>query len=550
MSQPSGNQRAGSGWEPLKLRVFRGLFVATTVSNVGSWMQDVGRAWLMTELTPSPLYVALVQTSAMAAMLLFSLPAGAAADSGNRRTLLIIAQGWMMTLAALMGALTLMNAMTPSLLLVLTFGSAAGAALTGPVWQAALPDIVGREQLSSAVTLNGLSFNIARAAGPALGGLIVAISGPAAVFLLNAASFAGVLLALWIWKPVGRVASAAPETWGLALRSGLRYVRHAPPLRNVLVRVVLFALPASSLWALLPVIARQETGAASGYGLLLTLIGVGAVATALLFPVIRSKISDSLFVLFAALLLALGLALAPNLDAGIRSLSMIASGIGWLAALTILTLACQAATPDWVRGRAMSIFLLVFAAAMTIGIALWGTVAESVGASATIRIAAGCQVAAALVSIAIRLPAGDNADGEGRERAWPAADISSERELSHGPVYITVQYEVRPDCVDQFVQVLAELGVRRRAEGSLRWSCYQHGSESSRYIETNEVATWGEHLRQRERGSRLDVELEAQIATLLAPDTLPIVAHWFAPKRPTSEIDADAWSLHRIVGRA
>jgi len=267
----------GGAWTPLRLEVFRALWLAALVSNIGTWMQNVAAVWYMTSLTSSPLMVALVQAATSLPMFLVGLPAGAAADIFDRRRLLLWTQGWMLVIAGVLAVLTFAGLMNASLLLALTFALGLGAAVNAPSWQALTPEVVPQPELSRAIALNALTVNLGRALGPALGGFVVAAAGPALVFALNAFSFVGVLAVVYRWRRAAATRSVLPAERLLgATRAGLRYARHAPPLAAVLVRTGLFMLCASAFWALLPVIARAELGAtAVGYGVPLACVGQG-----------------------------------------------------------------------------------------------------------------------------------------------------------------------------------------------------------------------------------------------------------------------------------
>src|SRR5215213_1818024 len=277
------SERGSSTWSPLRLPLFRALWLAAVASNVGTWMHNVGAEWLMTTLAPTPFLVALMQTAETAPTFLLALPAGALADIVDRRRLLIFSQAWMLCAAVALAASALAGLTSPTVLLLLTFALGLGAAMNAPAWQAIVPELVPREELASAVSLNGVAFNIARAVGPALGGLIVAAAGPWAVFLLNSFSFVGVILVLYRWRRESVESISPTERVVGAMRAGLRYARHAPELRNVLVRTGAFALCASALWALMPLVARRELGLGPfQYGLLLGCLGAGAIAGAFL----------------------------------------------------------------------------------------------------------------------------------------------------------------------------------------------------------------------------------------------------------------------------
>jgi MFS family permease len=277
-SEVGSPEPGASPWSPFRRAVFRSVWTASVTSNIGTWMQSVGAAWLMTSLTLSPLLVALMQTAASLPVFLVGLPAGALADVVDRRKLLLVTESWMLLVALALGMLTLAGLMSAWTLLALTFLLGLGAALDAPAWQAIIPDLVERQELPSAVALNATGFNVARAVGPALGGLVVAAAGPAAVFLLNAASFLCVLVVIHRWLRARVPSDTPPEDMLGATAAGMRYVRHAPALQAVLVRIGVFTLGASALWALLPVMARHELGLdATSYGIVLGSLGFGAV---------------------------------------------------------------------------------------------------------------------------------------------------------------------------------------------------------------------------------------------------------------------------------
>lgn len=534
--------RLASPWVLLRHPLFRTLFLATSVSNIGVWMQEVGRAWLMTELTPSPLYVAMIQASAMAGMVLFALPAGVVADMFDLRRVLVVSQVWLMLAAFALAALTMASAMTPVILILLTFAAAAGAAFVAPAWQAALPELVGTDSMPAAVTLNGLSFNVARAIGPAVGGIIVTLAGPAAVFMLNGLSFAGVIVALLFWHPRKRPPPVAPQTAVSALKDGLRFARSSEAFRGVVARTALFAFPASALWALLPLLARQ-TGGAGAYGLLLTLLGAGAVVTALVLPTARRLVDSNRLSFAASLILAaaLGFTLIGGFPAQVAA--MLGAGLGWLTTLTLLTVAAQASVPGWVRGRALSMFLLVFSGAMALGSVAWGLFAERFGVPAGMGAAALTQAIAAGASLIWRLPADDDARAIMAQHEWPAPSLASKPDLGQGPVMVSVTYDVSAERRASFLAAMHALGPLRRTEGSTAWTLYESGRSPGRFIELNVVATWGDHLRQRDRGSAAALAHESDIAASLVPGSSPEVDHWFGSTPARTRTDT-SWVQH------
>src|SRR2546428_5036653 len=367
---------SASAWSPLRQSLFRALWIASVTSNIGTWMHEVGAGWLMTSLTQSPLMVALMQTATSLPIFLLALPAGALADLVDRRRMLLFTQGWMLTAAALLGALTLLDLTTPWVLLMLTFVLGAGAAMNAPAWQATAPELVSRAELPAAVALTGMGLNLARAVGPALGGAVVAAAGPGAVFLLNAISFLSVMLVLYRWRRTTEDGPAPAEQVTSAIRAGIRYTRHAPALRAVLVRTGLFVLFASALWALLPVLARHEMGLNSiGYGILFGCLGTGAVAGAILLPAMRSRLSTDALVAGATIsFAAVTVAMAQVRDFGLLCVVMVAGGVAWITLMASFNVATQMAVPSWVRARALALYLLMFQGGMAAGSVFWGEV--------------------------------------------------------------------------------------------------------------------------------------------------------------------------------
>ena len=407
-------------WSPLRRPVFRALWIAGLASNVGTWMQNVGAAWLMTSLAPTPLWVSMVQAASSLPFFLLALPAGALADVVDRRRLLLAAQVWLALATLALAALALADRVSPAGLLALTFAIGVGSAFVAPAFLAIVPELVPREEIPAAVSLNGISMNLARAAGPALGGVVVAAAGVAATFFANAASYGGVIASLARWRRPVREGRLPPEDLIGAMRAGLRYVRHSASLQVVLARVALFVLPASAVWALLPLYAREELALGpAGYGLLLAFFGAGAVAGGLTLPGVRARLGAQGVTTvsglgYGAAMIALGA--LPTLAAA--GLALVVAGAGWLALLTTLSAAAQLALPAWVRARGLSVYLLVLFGGLALGSALWGAAAEAVGVPRAFEIAGALVLASRLFVWRLRLPEGAAPDLSPR-RAGP-----------------------------------------------------------------------------------------------------------------------------------
>jgi MFS family permease len=270
-------------WSALKEPFFRGLWFANIASLVGSWMHETGTAWLMTSITISPFMVALLQTSMTLPFFLMSLPAGALADIVDRRKLLILSQAVMLVAAFSLGILTLLGWIGPVTILVLTFLLGIAAAVNAPTWQAIIPELISRDRLQSAVTLGSVAFNVARVAGPVLGGFLLAVAGPASVFFVNALSFTGVIFALSRWKYRQPEQTLPTERFIGAIKTGVGYVRNVPQVKTVMIRMAIFSFFGSSLWTFLPIIARVRLNLDPwGFGFLMCFFGIGGLIGATL----------------------------------------------------------------------------------------------------------------------------------------------------------------------------------------------------------------------------------------------------------------------------
>jgi len=397
---------------PLREPLFRSLWIAAVISYTGSWMQNVATGWLMTSLTRSPMWVALVQVAVSLPVLLIALPAGALADIFDRRKFLLFTQASMVAAATVLGVMTLTGTVTPQILLVFTFLLGVGAVMNDPAWQSLTPDLVPPNQLASAVALNSAGFNIARAVGPALGGLLIAaiccgVTGSGWAFLINAVSFFGVILFLYNWKPGKTEHPNGRETFVGAIGIGLRYARQEPRIRTVLVRTLLFSIFASVFWALLPLIASKF--GAEGFGAMLAFFGLGALGGAGVLALARRLLSPDAVIAYATVIFAValcGLVRSPSL--AVASAFSAAAGLAWISILATLNLAAQTAAPAWVRARVISMYVLVLQGGLALGSAVWGAVASRTGVQFTLTFAAIALTAGLLLSPWYRLQQSTN----------------------------------------------------------------------------------------------------------------------------------------------
>jgi MFS family permease/quinol monooxygenase YgiN len=531
------DEQPTSAWSPLGYPLFRALWIASLVSNIGTWMQNVGGVWLMTSLSPSPFLVALMQTATSLPVFLVGLPAGALADIVDRRRLLLVTQGLMLVAAAVLSAVTMADLVDAKGLLALTFILGLGTALNTPTWQAVMPTLVPRRDLPAAVALNGVTINVGRAVGPALGGVVVAAAGPGAVFLLNALSFVGVLIVVYRWhaKPTQSVLPA--ERVLGATRAGLRYVRYAPEVRAVLVRAGVFIGAGSALWALLPVLARRELGlGAAGFGVLLGCIGLGAVGGATVLPRLRGKYSVDHVLIGATVVFALvTVALALLRDVVALSAVMVAGGVAWIMLMASFNTAAQNTAPAWVRARALGAYLLVFQGGLALGGVLWGAIAARAGTRPALIIAAVALVGGLPATMRWPMTAGTTLDLR-PSLHWPEPRIEIEPRADEGPVQVTVEYRINPEQRRDFVEAMHALGRMRRRDGAIQWGVFRDAADSGRYVETFLVESWVEHLRQHQRGTVADRAIVDRARAFHRGATPPEASHliYARPKEETS----------------
>lgn len=499
-------------WSPLRQPVFRSLWIASAVSTIGSWMHDTGSAWLMTSLSSSPFLVSMMQVATSLPFFLLALPAGAIADVVDRRKMLLYTQGIMLVFAAVLGILTLANITTPEILLALTFAIGIGSAMNMPVWQAVTPELVSQEELPSAVTLSGIVINLSRSIGPALAGIIIAVAGTGVVFLINAASFIGIILVVYRWKREPKINALPTERVVGAIQSGIRYVRFSPVFQSVLIRTTAYAFFASALLGLLPLLVRQELKLdALGYGIILGCWGIGGLAGAFILPKARQKFSidrivASASLLMGAMMLALTFVRKLPLVCGV----MLFVGIASLCVMVCLNVSTQTAVPTWVRARALAVYLLVFQGSLSLGSVLWGAIAQQTNIATALSISAIGMIICVLLTRAYRLRCTELLDLRASLH-WDRPTLVFEPCPNDGPVFISLEYRIDPANAEEFVKAMKVLGRVRRRDGAIQWGIYQDLSDPGRFVETILVESWVEHKRQYERVTNSDKAIEDRV---------------------------------------
>jgi MFS family permease len=529
--QVTAPDRASAAWAPFRHELFAAMWGAQFVSNIGSWMQTVGAQWLMLTLTGSAAYVALVQTASSLPVMLFAVLAGAIGDLVDRRRFLIIAQSLMLFAAAALGALAVAGLVTPWVLLGLIFALGTGQALTSPTWQTLQPELVAPGEREQAISLGAVNQNLARAIGPAIGGLILAATSAGIVFLINAASFLAVIAVIVWWKGTRQAQTLPREHLGEAIRAGTRYVVASPALRVILWRALLFIFFASSVWALLPLTSRSELHLGSGgYGLLLACVGVGAVAGAALLPRLRGLLSANGQLAAGSLGLAgVALILALVHITAVVAVALAVGGLAWILALSTLNSLYQLTLPGWVKARGMSFYLVVFQGGNAVGSAVIGLIADRAGLTTALLIVTAALALGPLAGLRFRFrsippselrPAGD----------WPPPALAADSSDPAGPVMVSIVYRPAEDKVDELIAALERVRLGRRRTGAVAWRLWRDAADPLKIVEQFVVASWSEHLRQHERVTDRDQRYLDQ-ATALSTQP-PEVTHWLTPVRP------------------
>jgi MFS family permease len=516
-----------SAWTPFRSRVFRALWIATLVSNLGTALQNTAAAWLMTSLTRSAVLISMVQTASTLPVLLLGLPAGAIADIVDRRRFLLLTQAAMLMAALLLGIASLSGFVTPAILLLLTFAMGVGAALNGPAWQAVIGEVVPLSDLAGAVSLNSAGFNIARAVGPALAGLLMIRAGAGWVFLLNALSFVGVLWVLFGWRPAIANSAYPVEHVVGAVKAGFRYLLYARELRSIVLRTVLFAFPASALWALLPVVSTAISSKALTYGILLGGLGLGALAGAVLLPAFKGAASVEGLILFGTVAFALAsFALAMLRDAALLFVVLVIGGVGWLVLLSTLNAGTRLHVPRWVEARALAAYLVSFQGSLAVGSIFWGAIAGVAGTRLSLLCACGLLLAGLAARLIFPLNSEETLDLR-PANSWPLPGVASDLAKNREVVLVVVEYSVPTINVGQFAQAMQHLRTLRLRDGAFRWALFEDANNPTLYEEHFMVESWEEHLRQHERLTVADLQIQESVRALLATATSPRISHYF-----------------------
>ncbi|WP_220486624.1 MFS transporter [Luteimonas sp. MC1782] len=544
---PPDHVQRPSALSAMRYPVFRKVWLASASSNFGGMIQSVGASWLMISIAESADMVALVQASIALPVMLFSLVAGAMADSFDRRKMMLGAQLFMLLVSVALALCTWSGLITPWLLLLFTFLIGCGAAFNAPAWQASVGDMVPRVELPGAVALNSMGFNIARSVGPALGGAIVAAAGAAAAFAVNAVSYIALIVVLARWRRPAEPRLLPRETLGVAIAAGIRYVAMSPAIRTVLVRSAVFGVGASAVMALMPLVARDlVAGGPLTYGLLLGAFGVGAIAGAMGSAHLRQRLTTESLVRCACVAFAVAAAgAAMSTWLPLTMAALLLGGAAWVLAMSTFNVTVQLSTPRWVVARALSLYQMAAFGGMATGSWLWGSVAARDDVRTALLGAAVVMLACAALGRWLPLAKLTELNLDPLRR-WQEPATAVPVQPRTGPVVITIEYVIREQDVLEFLGAMAERRRIRRRDGARNWRVLRDLADPQVWIERYETSTWLEYIRHNSRLTHDDATIPEHLRALHQGPGAPRVRRMI--ERQTSALHTVASAGSSAIG--
>lgn len=497
---------------PLRFATFRHIWLSSLLFNLGVMIRNVGAAWAMTELTSSADKVALVQTALALPVMLISLPAGAIADMYDRRAVTLVAIAISLCGAAGLTALEWQGLTTPDLLLMFCLLIGSGAALMGPAWLSSINEQVPAEALPAAVTLTGISFNIARSIGPAIGGIVVAAAGAMAAFAFNALLYLPLILAVIFWKRAAEPSRLPRERLTRAMTAGVRYITNSPSIKIVLTRSMVTAAIGGSIVALMPLVARDLLhGGAQTYGIMLGAFGLGAVVGALCIGQVRRRMSGEAAVRACALSMAGAIAaIALSREPVITTTALILAGAMWTMSFTLFDIGVQLSAPRWVAGRSLAVYQASYAAGIAVGSWGWGRLTDTAGIETALLASAALMLVSALLGLWLPMPR----ISERSEEADILADPEVRLPLTNrsGPLVVEIEYRVASQDARAFHNVMQDVQLCRQRNGAYDWSIARDIADPEFWTERYHCPTWLDYLRQRRRWTRSERAVEHKAA--------------------------------------
>jgi predicted MFS family arabinose efflux permease len=508
---------------PLRHAVFRRIWLASLLSNFGLLIQGVGAAWAMTQMTSSADKVALVQTALMLPVMLISMPAGAIADMYDRRIVALVSLSIALSGATSLAVMSWLGLITPQLLLALCFVVGSGMALFGPAWQSSVSEQVPTETLPSAVALNGISYNIARSFGPAIGGIVVATAGAVAAFATNAVLYLPLLVVLFLWRRTSEPSRLPRERLNRAIVSGVRYIANSPSIRIVLARTLVTGLIGGSLSALMPLIARDLLhGGAQTYGIMLGAFGMGAVIGALNIAEVRKRMSGEAAVRACALCMGGAItAVALSREPVLTAAALVVAGAVWMLAVALFNIGVQLSAPRWVAGRSLAAFQASIAGGIAMGSWGWGRLTDAAGVQPALLVSAGLMLLSPLLGLWLRMPRIGARDEDAEVLADP--EVRLMLTARSGPLVVEIEYRVDQESARAFHNVMQEVQLSRQRNGAYGWSIARDIADPELWTERYHCPTWLDYLRQRNRSTQSERALHQRaIGFHLGPDPVRV----------------------------
>jgi MFS family permease len=508
---------------PLRHGVFRRIWLASLLSNLGLLIQGVGAAWAMTQMTSSANKVALVQTALMLPVMLISMPAGAIADMYDRRVVALISLSISLVGSTALSVLAWLGHVTPQSLLALCFVVGSGMALFGPAWQSSVSEQVPAETLPSAVALNGISYNIARSFGPAIGGIVVATAGAVAAFAANAVLYIPLLVVLFLWRRSSEPSRLPRERLNRAIVSGVRYIANSPSIRIVLARTLVTGVIGGSVSALMPLVARDLLhGGAQTYGIMLGAFGMGAVIGALNIAEVRKRMSGEAAVRACALSMAGAIAaVALSKSPVLTAAALVIAGAVWMLAVALFNIGVQLSAPRWVAGRSLAAFQASIAGGIAMGSWGWGHLTDLAGVETALLVSAALMFVSPLLGFWLRMPP----VGVRNEAAEVLADPEVRLSLTgrSGPLVVEIEYRVAQESARAFHNVMQEVQLSRQRNGAYGWSVARDIADPELWTERYHCPTWLDYLRQRNRSTQSERALHQRAIDFhLGPDPVRV----------------------------
>ncbi len=509
---------------PLRHAVFRRIWFASLVSNLGILIQGVGAAWAMTQMTSSADKVALVQTALMLPIMLIAMPAGAIADMHDRRVVALISLGIALAGATVLTVLAWLGLVTPNILLALCFVVGSGMALFGPAWQASVSEQVPAETLPAAVALNGISYNIARSFGPAIGGIVVATAGAVAAFAVNAVLYLPLMVVLFLWNRTHEPSRLPRERLNRAIVSGVRYIANSPSIRIVLIRTLVTGLIGGSVSALMPLVARDLLhGGAQTYGVMLGAFGMGAVFGALNITEVRRRLSGEAAVRACAISMAGAIAaVALSNSAILTAVALVVAGAVWMLAVALFNIGVQLSAPRWVAGRSLAAFQASIAGGIAMGSWGWGHLTDAAGVETALLVSSGLMLLSPLLGIWLRMPP-VGARNEAASEVLADPEVRLSLTGRSGPLVVEIEYRVAQDNARAFHNVMQEVQLSRQRNGAYGWSIARDIADPELWTERYHCPTWLDYLRQRNRPTQSERALHQRAIDFhLGPDPIRV----------------------------